>query len=332
MSTQMNPFSGGLGPKADDVTGKGGSDAVSLEAFITANWQILTIFGVFAGFTNYLSSTENTWLITLGFLLTFIVELEILQLLLRIKNRSFLLSLFTMLSAVFILFFAGFIYSNLISNVFSGFGLAIYPLILENRVLLVRIIFLVSSLVVVLGVFSRLRSMLNETSKLPAGRTKTLIVRFLAFIVFLGAVACFLWLYRPVNEPQAPAQTTTTTIAQCPDSLSRIGQDCCQDENADGLCDDKQEVTTTTAATTTSTQPDWVCTTNGDCGNQTQIRLCHNGDVYIQQTTPLCQKPATADARCVYKTSLAGETMTQEANPLERCSRGCKDGECITRP
>ena len=89
-----------IGHMASETEAKGDAQVVTLESFITRNWQILTIFGVFAGFTNYMNGLESTWLVTLGFLLTFIVELEILQLLFRIRNMSLLLKAFISATAL----------------------------------------------------------------------------------------------------------------------------------------------------------------------------------------------------------------------------------------
>jgi hypothetical protein len=322
--------SGGLGKSRISSTDAKKADTVSLEAFITSNWQILTIFGVFAGFTNYLSGTENTWLVTLGFLLTFIVELEILQLLLRIKNGSFLLKMFTLLSAVFILIFAGFIYSNLISTLFTSFGVAIYPLINENKGFLVRVIFFVSVLIVLVGVFMRMRATF-ETGLHPlfAGQNKVLLAMIIVLLVLVAALVS-MWLNRaPPTVGPAPTTTTIEAVSPCSLPLKLIGNTCCSDDDGNGMCDEPVTTTTSPPPTVTVTlAPTIQCFTNSDCGNQTQTKICYEGDVYLQQTTPSCQKPGTPDSKCSYRTGLVGETITQKAAPFEHCSRACKDGIC----
>ncbi|MFH1404295.1 MAG: hypothetical protein ABIH11_08515 [Candidatus Altiarchaeota archaeon] len=334
-----NDSSGGWGNQGvNGMPRKREPEAVSLEAFITSNWQILTIFGVFAGITNYMSGMENNWLVTLGFLLTFIVELEILLILLKTKNKSFLLKLFTILSAVFILIFAGFIYSNHLSSIFSGFEFMIYPIVNANRILLVRTIFLVSSMIIFLGLYRHLRSVFTLVLGVFANADRKLLALLLATLMFLTiAIGAYVWIGR-ADVDVTPTQTSTTLaqIELCTPPMTLVGGECCLDSDGDGTCDyGYYEPTTTSTASTSSTSSTAstihviACLTNRDCGNQTENRICYKGDVYIQQGTPLCQKPGTTEARCIYKTILLGETITQEANPYERCSRGCKDGECI---
>jgi hypothetical protein len=251
----------------------------------------------------------------LGFLLTFIVGLEILQLLLRIQEKSFLLKVFTLLSALFIVFFAGFIYSNHVSSILARFGVALYPFIAGNRVLLTRVIFFFSTMILVLGLYRHVYSMLGAGLRLFAGSGKRVLAGFFSvFLLFTGGLAYLLWFsFTPSGAvPEAPSTTTikTPTTTQAPTTST---------------------VSTTSTSTTTSTMPAIACSTNRDCGNQTHTKICYKNNVYVQQVTPLCQKPGTPEARCVYKTSLLGESITTEAIPHERCSRGCRNGECITR-
>ncbi len=285
------------------------SGSVSLEEFITSNWQILTIFGVFAGITNYMSGLGSTWLVTSGVLLTFIVGLEILQLLLRIKNRSITLNAFTVLSVLFIVLFAGFIYSQHLSDMLEGFGLAVYPWVNQHHVLLLRTIFFASIMVVLLGLYRHLRSAVTAALKM-LGRDKVIMAGFLSTVVLAAAGVVVLAFLSLAPEGTVPAETTTTTL-EAPTTTT------------------SSTTTSTTVTTTSSTLPPTACTTNSDCGNQTSERICYRGDVYVQVTTPLCQRPGTPEARCVYRTRLEGETIAQEATPEERCSHGCENGECI---
>jgi len=304
-------------------SGKEEQKTVSLQDFVTSHWQMLTIFGVFAGFTNYLSNTDNAGLITLGFLLTFIVELEILQLLLKIKNKSLILKAFTFLSVVFILFFAGFIYSNMVSDTLSGFGVTIYPIIMENRVWIVRIIFFISLLVVAISSYRHVRSLLFAVLPLLARVDRRMLAGFsLALLVLVAATV--IWLNRvPGGGQSVSTSTTLPQIEQCRSPLVRIAGECCMDADNNTLCDELVIPVSSTTSTLIA------CSTNSDCGNQTQIRICYKGDVYLQQVTPICQKPGTPEVRCVYRTSLVGETITTAAIPVERCFKGCENGSCI---
>jgi len=315
------------------------SEVVTLEAFITSNWQILTIFGVFAGFTNYMKGIESDWLVTLCFALTFIVELEILQLLLRIKNGSILLRAFTLLSGVFMLFFGGFIYSNYVSGILSGFGVVVYPVFSEYRVFILRTVFFISIMLVVLGLYKYLRSMSDAALRLIGGSEKLPSVRAVSMILVIAvALMLAVWLsIAPAGTGPAESAITTTTTAttlQCVPPQAGISGECCIDSDTDGICDKNEGAITTTTApveTTTTTVSSIACFSNIDCGNETETRICYQNDVYLQQQTPLCRQSGTPEARCVNKVGLVGDTLTQKATPIERCSRGCKDGECVTR-
>ncbi len=322
---------------ASKVESDGGTDPkpaaepVSLGTFIATNWQMLTMFGVFIGFTNYLSNTENKGLVTVGFLLTLLLELEILQLLLKIKNKAFLLKIFTLLTALFIIISAGFIYSSLVSTIFSGFGIAVIPFITENRTLILRSIFFASLIIIVIGLYNHLRALVNTASYLIPKKQTKLVARIAAVLACVAVMASLIWMISP-DETQ-PMQTTTTIpqVEECAPPLKLIGEECCLDGNANGVCDGIETSTTSTTSstsTTTTTVPYIECMTNAECGNQTITRICYKTDVYLQQKTPLCQKPGTPEARCIDKIILVGETLTQGAVPEEVCPRGCKEGAC----
>jgi len=79
---------------------------------------------------------------------------------------------------------------------------------------------------------------------------------------------------------------------------------------------------TTTSSTTTQTPYKIACSTNKDCGDIVEARICHQGNVYINRVTPMCQGPGTPYARCIEKTDLAD-------SPKEYCTtKVCKDGKC----
>jgi len=312
--------------------GSGGQEPVSLEAFIISNWQILTILGVFAGFTNYLSSTENQWLVAFGFLLTLLVELEILQLLLKVKNKSLLLNIFTLLSAVLILIFAGVIYSKTIANESSGILGGAYSLMVQNRGLLTGIMFLLSAMLVFLGIYQHLRSAIARAPRLRFRVDTKILAGLFIVLILLVVVLASVWVNRAPEET-GPVGTLPppTSTEGCPPPLARVGGACCPDSDSNEICD-ADDVTPTSSFTTTSTLAAIVCSTNSDCGNQTQTRICYLNDVYIQQATPLCQKPDTGEARCTVKVGFLGNPMTQEPVPYEKCQRGCINGTCVTRP
>jgi hypothetical protein len=346
---ESNGMSSGGGQAAGRGGGQAvdGSEVVTLEAFITSNWEILTIFGVFAGFTNYMSGVESEWLVTLGFFMTFVVELEILQLLLRIKNGSFLLRVFTLLSGVFIVVFGGFLYSKHLAGILSGFGVAIHPLVDKYRVYILRAVFFASAMIVLLGLYKYLRSIIRAVLKLVGGSTEMPSVKLFstALVLAVALVLVLGFILAPPGAGPAERSITTSTLLACKEPLAIVQGECCMDFDKNGVCDKDEGASTTltkpqdipNAAAINGTEnaafnaSDAVCLMNSDCGNQTQIRICYQGDVYFQQQTPLCQKPGTPEARCVTKTILVGETLTQSAMPFERCNSGCKDGECVTR-
>ena len=312
-------------------------ETVSLEVFITSNWQILTIFGVFAGFTNYMSALQDNWLVTLGFLLTFIVELEILQLLIKTKNKSFLLKTFTLLSVLFILLFAGFIYSNHVSDILSGFGVALYPIICRYKIFILRSIFFISIMTIFLGCYRHLRYIFTKALKLFGKSDKIILAGLLSSTLMISiAFILILWIIlAPAGTGPAEEAIVKPTLPECNEPYVRIGQECCKDLDDTGICDKYEEeipepttTVTTMLTTTSSTLTPIACRLNSDCGNQTLEKICYRNDVYIQKTTPICQKPGTQEARCVYRKALEGESITSEANPHERCSSGCEDGIC----
>jgi hypothetical protein len=284
---------------------------VSLEEFIIANWQILTILGVFIGFTNYVHTAENAGLLILSFLLTFIVLLEIMQLLLRIRNKSLLLKAFTLLTAAFIFIFAGYIYMNFFADAVSAsLAPAVRPLG-DNIVPVSAAVVLVAASVAAAFIFkSRLYPALGGVG----ARQRRLGVTAAAVLLAALAVSGIgVWLAQPAPEAPPPAAAAPEQVASTLPSTT---------------------TSTATVSTEASTSTTLVlaaaveCSSNAECGNQSGRRICYQGDVYIQESRPLCQHPGTPDAKCVVKTSLAGESLTQEANPLERCSRGCSDGVC----
>ncbi len=316
-------------------SGADGQEHVSFEAFIISNWQILTILGVFAGFTNYLNNTENSWLVAFGFLLTLIVVLEILQLLLKTKNKSFLLSAFTLLIAAFILIFAGFIYSKTLADTSSGLFGELYELAAQNSGLLTGVLFLLTAAVVFLGVYRRLRSSLARAPRMRLGVDTKVLAGILILSLFLAVALAYVWFnHVPAEAPPHMTLAPMTSTSGCPEHLVRVGSVCCRDSDGDGLCDPDDTVTTTSVTTTTATTlPAPVCSANSDCGNETQKRICQNKDVYIQRSIPTCDKSGTSEARCTYTLRpLGANPLTQEPVPYEKCQFGCVNGTCIERP
>jgi hypothetical protein len=59
------------------------------------------------------------------------------------------------------------------------------------------------------------------------------------------------------------------------------------------------------------------------------LRECYNGDVFLKRLSPTCKKPGTAESFCVTLESWVGASMMSKPVPTERCSFGCKDGECL---
>jgi len=311
-------------------------EPVTLEAFIIKNWQIMTILGVFAGFTNYMGGVNNEALLAMGFLMTFLVELEILHVLLKIKNGSFLLRIFTLLSGIFIIVFGGFLYSKHLAGYVSGFGVAIFPLLEKYRVYILRALFIASALILVLGLYRYLRSISRATLHLVGGdRLQNVKLFFMAVVAVaaIGLVAGFI--LAPPGAGPAESTITTTTTLECMKPLSIIGDDCCMDFDHNGVCDENEPTTSTTldevpeiTSTTLAAPQTIACVTNRDCGNETQTRICYLNNVYLQEETHSCQKSGTPESKCVTQVGLVGETLTQKANPLEVCTRSCKDGEC----
>jgi hypothetical protein len=109
------------------------------------------------------------------------------------------------------------------------------------------------------------------------------------------------------TEPQA--EETTTTEPETPTTIA--------------------EATTTSTSAPTTTQATIACAKNLDCGNTTVQDICVNGDLYAQETSPVCNNPGTVRAECKNKIKLVGQTMTQAAAPIEHCANGCRGGACI---
>ncbi|MFH0861997.1 MAG: hypothetical protein V1875_03105 [Candidatus Altiarchaeota archaeon] len=152
---------------------------------------------------------------------------------------------------------------------------------------------------------------------------------------------------------------STTTTLFCQEPYIQVGDSCCLDRDGSGVCDSEEyapadeqapeeeeqlgeEPTTTTEPTATTeppttptapvpttTQASIACVKNSDCGQEVIENVCKDGDVYRQQTNPLCNSPGTVRAECKMKVKLVGQTMTQPAVPSERCANGCRDGACI---
>lgn len=135
---------------------------------------------------------------------------------------------------------------------------------------------------------------------------------------------------------QAPQPTTTAEIV-CNTPYIRVGAGCCLDQDANSICDKDEtwpKTTSTTSTSTTSTlttstvKPNVACTTNIDCGPETEQLVCINDEIYLKQESPLCYKPGTTYARCVVKVSGISDVFGNPT-PIERCSRGCTNGTCI---
>ncbi len=87
---------------------------------------------------------------------------------------------------------------------------------------------------------------------------------------------------------------------------------------------------TTPSSSTTSTTIKPKCSTNADCGEITNKRICKDGDVYTVKTSPRCKSPGTESASCI---STLKTTKTQDCDP-DRCVGGecVKDGPSTTIP
>jgi hypothetical protein len=138
----------------------------------------------------------------------------------------------------------------------------------------------------------------------------------------------------------------------CPPNYILVGRECCLDLNGNGICDRDEtpteeilqpiettttipqpiETTTSTAppqTTTTTTIQEITCTMNADCGQIREERICKGLEVYMQRVSPVCRKPGTPSAECIYRTTLVGQTLVSQARPIERCENECRDGICI---
>jgi len=147
----------------------------------------------------------------------------------------------------------------------------------------------------------------------------------------------------------------------CNSPYMRFGKECCLDRDGNSICD-RDEATTSVATTssvattmpaettapttsiattvpaettapttslaTTTTLP-IACTLSSDCGEWKQVPVCHNGDVYIQVTTPICRNAGTPEAQCIEQVKFAGASIYSEPRMEEECNDGCQDGECL---
>ncbi|MBU4201945.1 MAG: carboxypeptidase-like regulatory domain-containing protein [Candidatus Altiarchaeota archaeon] len=88
---------------------------------------------------------------------------------------------------------------------------------------------------------------------------------------------------------------------------------------------------TTPAETTvpTTTTLSIACILSSDCGEWGEEPVCHNGDVYIQVTTPICRNAGTPEAQCIEQVKFAGASIYSEPRMEEECNDGCQDGECL---
>ncbi len=151
-----------------------------------------------------------------------------------------------------------------------------------------------------------------------------------------------------------------TTTQLCSPPYIQVGTDCCLDTDNNNICDSDDDASgsegggddstpdttqppttnapattmatsTTTIATTTTTIKEIACTTNSDCGDRTEERVCYKGDVYIEITSPMCSKPGKTDAECKISKKLQGQSMISQPQPVEKCGSGCdkEKGECL---
>ncbi|MFH0863312.1 MAG: hypothetical protein V1875_09850 [Candidatus Altiarchaeota archaeon] len=110
--------------------------------------------------------------------------------------------------------------------------------------------------------------------------------------------------------------TTTTTTASSTSTTSTSSTSTTTSSTT-------STTTSSTTTSTTTTMMSFPCSVNMDCGNVTEERICHQGDVYLNRRTPICQHPATPYAVCIEKNTLA-------RSPVQACNNGCKDGECLS--
>lgn len=145
----------------------------------------------------------------------------------------------------------------------------------------------------------------------------------------------------------------------CPSPYMESAGECCLDRDGNGVCDrdeaepattlgEEPEETSTTEAPTTAEAPATTeapttaeapaptttaaaiaCYRNSDCGQEKRENVCKDGDLYVQQSNPVCNNPGKTGAECKWRTKLVGQTLTQSAIPLEKCVDGCRDGACL---
>ncbi len=143
----------------------------------------------------------------------------------------------------------------------------------------------------------------------------------------------------------------------CPSPYMESAGECCLDRDGSGVCDKdeaasgeepaatlgeepEETVTTEAPATTeaptttaapapTTTAAAIACYKNSDCGQEKRENICKDGDLYVQQSSPVCNNPGKPGAECKWRTKLVGQTLTQAAIPSEKCVDGCRDGACL---
>ncbi|MBU0761696.1 MAG: hypothetical protein KKD39_01610 [Candidatus Altiarchaeota archaeon] len=147
----------------------------------------------------------------------------------------------------------------------------------------------------------------------------------------------------------------------CPVNYIQVGTDCCLDLNDNSICDKDEETettyseapttveettstldesttliettstiqTTSTVLVTTTAPPQIACSTNSDCGERREERICKDGDVYLQSISPYCRTPGSPQSECINKVSLSGQTIASPAKPIDDCDEGCQDGFCL---
>lgn len=126
----------------------------------------------------------------------------------------------------------------------------------------------------------------------------------------------------------------------CNSPYIRFEDQCCLDENDDGVCDsDKPRIlsttttavlittsstTTTTSTTSTTIEPE--CYINKDCDLTKDI--CRNGDVYSWRMGRICHRSGTVNAICT------GTSTGSTTELVKHCEGNttCVGGECIYVP
>jgi len=91
-----------------------------------------------------------------------------------------------------------------------------------------------------------------------------------------------------------------------------------------------EQTTSSVTSTSTTTSLSVVCTLNSDCGVPYERRICHKGDVVIQNVAPICRRSGTPEANCIQNVYY-GSGPGSQPQVVDICSgnKTCVNGNCI---